>query len=132
MSLIKALQTCIFIADVCMENSRWSFRSSVDPFSALSLLSQVYRGVRIGGLHMSLKHSQNKGAPHFPHDYPDCPAGLRFQEEQEGEFLDKFKRSGENCDLRVLNFTLINIIVRNTLRTVFNGDVLYCQSFCVS
>lgn len=59
-------------------------------------LHQVYRGVRIGGLHMSLKHSQNKGAPHFPHDYPDCPAGERFQEEQEGEFLDKFKRSGEN------------------------------------
>ncbi|XP_073341197.1 ribonucleases P/MRP protein subunit POP1 [Pagrus major] len=52
----------------------------------------VYRGVRIGGLNMSLKHSQNKGAPHFPHDYPDCPAGIRFQEEQEAELLDKFKR----------------------------------------
>ncbi|XP_032373912.1 ribonucleases P/MRP protein subunit POP1 isoform X1 [Etheostoma spectabile] len=52
----------------------------------------VYRGVRIGGLHMSLKHSQNKGAPHFPHDYPDCPAGVRFQEEQETQLLDKFKR----------------------------------------
>ncbi|KAG7237310.1 hypothetical protein INR49_032493 [Caranx melampygus] len=34
----------------------------------------------------------NKGAPHFPHDYPDCPAGARFQEEQEAELLDKFKR----------------------------------------
>lgn len=52
----------------------------------------VYRGVREGGLHMSLKHSQNKGTPHFPHDYPDCPAGVRFQEEQEAELLDKFKR----------------------------------------
>ncbi|XP_070691359.1 ribonucleases P/MRP protein subunit POP1 [Pempheris klunzingeri] len=52
----------------------------------------VYRGVRIGGLDMSLKHFQNKGAPHFPHDYPDCPAGVRFQEEQEAELLDKFKR----------------------------------------
>ncbi|XP_056142227.1 ribonucleases P/MRP protein subunit POP1 [Lampris incognitus] len=52
----------------------------------------VYRGVRIGGLKMSLKHSQNKGAPHFPHDYPDCPAGVRFQEEQESELLGKFKR----------------------------------------
>ncbi|XP_034089279.1 ribonucleases P/MRP protein subunit POP1 isoform X2 [Gymnodraco acuticeps] len=52
----------------------------------------VYRGVRIGGLNMSLKHSQNKGAPHFPHDYPDCPAGVRFQEEQEAELLAKFKR----------------------------------------
>uniref|UniRef100_A0A3P8SDF7 POP1 homolog, ribonuclease P/MRP subunit n=1 Tax=Amphiprion percula TaxID=161767 RepID=A0A3P8SDF7_AMPPE len=52
----------------------------------------VYRGVRIGGLNMSLKHSQNKAAPHFPHDYPDCPAGVRLQEEQEAEFLDKFKR----------------------------------------
>ncbi|XP_062255136.1 ribonucleases P/MRP protein subunit POP1 [Platichthys flesus] len=52
----------------------------------------VYRGVRIGGLNMSLKHSQNKGTPHFPHDYPDCPAGIRFQEEQETELLDKFKR----------------------------------------
>ncbi|XP_076004688.1 ribonucleases P/MRP protein subunit POP1 [Genypterus blacodes] len=52
----------------------------------------VYRGVRIGGLNMSLKHTQNKGAPHFPHDYPDCPAGACFQEEQEAELLDKFKR----------------------------------------
>ncbi|XP_030605968.1 ribonucleases P/MRP protein subunit POP1 isoform X2 [Archocentrus centrarchus] len=52
----------------------------------------VYRGVRIGGLSMSLKHSQNKAAPHFPHDYPDCPAGMRFQEEQEAALLDKFKR----------------------------------------
>ncbi|XP_069579751.1 ribonucleases P/MRP protein subunit POP1 [Brachyistius frenatus] len=52
----------------------------------------VYRGVLIGGLNMSLKHAQNKAAPHFPHDYPDCPAGVRFQEEQEAELLDKFKR----------------------------------------
>uniref|UniRef100_A0A668RER9 Uncharacterized protein n=1 Tax=Oreochromis aureus TaxID=47969 RepID=A0A668RER9_OREAU len=52
----------------------------------------VYRGVRIGGLNMSLKHSQNKAAPHFPRDYPDCPAGMCFQEEQEAELLDKFKR----------------------------------------
>uniref|UniRef100_A0A3Q4GIL5 POP1 homolog, ribonuclease P/MRP subunit n=1 Tax=Neolamprologus brichardi TaxID=32507 RepID=A0A3Q4GIL5_NEOBR len=52
----------------------------------------VYRGVRIGGLNMSRKHSQNKAAPHFPRDYPDCPAGMRFQEEQEAELLDKFKR----------------------------------------
>ncbi|XP_068592178.1 ribonucleases P/MRP protein subunit POP1 [Cebidichthys violaceus] len=52
----------------------------------------VYRGVRIGGLTMSLKHCQNKGAAHFPHDYPDCPAGVLFQEEQEAQLLDKFKR----------------------------------------
>ncbi|XP_072316657.1 ribonucleases P/MRP protein subunit POP1 [Eucyclogobius newberryi] len=52
----------------------------------------VYRGVREGGLHMTLKHSQNKSAPNFPHDYPDCPAGVRFQEEQEAELMDKFKR----------------------------------------
>ncbi|CAN9514059.1 unnamed protein product [Ophioblennius macclurei] len=52
----------------------------------------VYRGVRVGGLNMSLKHSQNKAAPHFPHDYPDCPAGTRFQEEQEAELLGKFTR----------------------------------------
>lgn len=75
-----------------MQMSGWLFRPSVDPL--FFPFHQVYRGVRIGGLHMSLKHSQNKGAPHFPHDYPDCPAGVRFQEEQEGEFLDKFKRSG--------------------------------------
>lgn len=59
-------------------------------------LCQVYRGVRIGGLNMSLKHSQNKASPHFPHDYPDCPAGIRFQEEQEAELLDKFKRSAKD------------------------------------
>nr|XP_015830371.2 ribonucleases P/MRP protein subunit POP1 [Nothobranchius furzeri] len=52
----------------------------------------VYRGVRVAGLHMGLKHSHSKAAPIFPHDFPDCPAGIRFQEEQEAEFLDKFKR----------------------------------------
>ncbi|XP_026083749.1 ribonucleases P/MRP protein subunit POP1 [Carassius auratus] len=52
----------------------------------------VYRGVRVGGLHMSVKHSQFMGQPHFPHDYPDCPAGVRFQSEQEAELLEKFKR----------------------------------------
>ncbi|XP_030226745.1 ribonucleases P/MRP protein subunit POP1 isoform X2 [Gadus morhua] len=52
----------------------------------------VYRGVRIGGLKMSLKHSQNKGAPYFPHDFPDCPAGACFQGEQETELLNQFKR----------------------------------------
>lgn len=55
----------------------------------------MYRGVGIGGLTMSLKHSENKGAAHFPHDYPDCPAGARFQEEQEAQLLSKFKRSAE-------------------------------------
>ncbi|KAI2654810.1 Ribonucleases P/MRP protein subunit POP1 [Labeo rohita] len=52
----------------------------------------VYRGVRVGGLHMSVKASQFTGQPHFPHDYPDCPAGQRFQSEQEAELLEKFKR----------------------------------------
>ncbi|XP_028327552.1 ribonucleases P/MRP protein subunit POP1 [Gouania willdenowi] len=52
----------------------------------------VYRGVRVGGLNMSLKHNQNKATPHFPHDYPDCPAGVRFQDEQEAELLNKLKR----------------------------------------
>ncbi|XP_063055641.1 ribonucleases P/MRP protein subunit POP1 [Engraulis encrasicolus] len=52
----------------------------------------VYRGVRVAGLKMSVKHSQFKGVPHFPNDYPDCPAGARFQDEQEAELLDKFTR----------------------------------------
>ncbi|KAI5620875.1 ribonucleases P/MRP protein subunit POP1 [Silurus asotus] len=52
----------------------------------------VYSGVRVGGLQMSLKHSQNKGTPHFPHNYPDCLAGVHFQEQQELELLEKFKR----------------------------------------
>ncbi|TSK20265.1 Ribonucleases P/MRP protein subunit POP1 [Bagarius yarrelli] len=52
----------------------------------------VYCGVRVGGLQMSLKHSQYRCVPHFPHDYPDCPAGVRFQEQQEIELLEKFKR----------------------------------------
>lgn len=52
----------------------------------------VYRGVRVGGLHMSVKHAQFMAQPHFPHDYPDCPAGERCQSEQEAELLEKFKR----------------------------------------
>lgn len=49
---------------------------------------------------MGLKHSQNKGVPHFPHDYPDCPAGVRFQDEQEAELLEKFKRLVEGVLLQ--------------------------------
>jgi len=41
---------------------------------------------------MSVKHSQLMAQTHFPHDYPDCPAGQRFQSEQEAELLEKFKR----------------------------------------
>ncbi|KAJ8353849.1 hypothetical protein SKAU_G00214160 [Synaphobranchus kaupii] len=52
----------------------------------------VYRGVRIGGLQEALKHSQNKGASHFPNDFPDCPAGARFLQEQETELLHNYKR----------------------------------------
>lgn len=52
----------------------------------------VYRGVRVGGLHMSVKHAQFMAQPHFPHDYPDCPAGERCQSDQEAELLEKFKR----------------------------------------
>ncbi|XP_023667281.2 ribonucleases P/MRP protein subunit POP1 [Paramormyrops kingsleyae] len=52
----------------------------------------VYRGVRVGGQQEALKHSQNKGAPHFPHDFPDCPAGARFQSEQEAQFCETYKR----------------------------------------
>ncbi|XP_028835953.1 ribonucleases P/MRP protein subunit POP1 isoform X2 [Denticeps clupeoides] len=52
----------------------------------------VYRGVRIGGLRMAQKHSQHMGVPHFPHDFPDCPAGTRFQEEQEAELRASFTR----------------------------------------
>ncbi|KAJ8290957.1 hypothetical protein GJAV_G00019650 [Gymnothorax javanicus] len=52
----------------------------------------VYRGVRIGGLREAVTHSQNKGALHFPSDFPDCPAGVRFAEEQEADLLDKYKR----------------------------------------
>ncbi|GAA6098880.1 ribonucleases P/MRP protein subunit POP1 [Tachysurus ichikawai] len=52
----------------------------------------VYCGVRVGGLQMSLKHFQNRSMPHFPHDYPDCPAGVSFQGQQEIELLEKFKR----------------------------------------
>lgn len=80
---------------------------------------------------MGRKHSQNRGAPHFPHDYPDCPAGARLQEEQEGEFLVKFKRSGGNGDLGVLNFTLINIIVRNTQNCFQLGHLVLPKLLCI-
>ncbi|KAL4597369.1 ribonucleases P/MRP protein subunit POP1 [Arapaima gigas] len=52
----------------------------------------VYRGVRVGGLQEALKHSQNKGAPHFPHDYPDCPSGMRFLQELEAKLCETYKR----------------------------------------
>ncbi|XP_043921571.1 ribonucleases P/MRP protein subunit POP1 isoform X2 [Protopterus annectens] len=52
----------------------------------------IYRGVRVGGLQEGLKHSHYKGTPHFPHDFPDCPGGLRFAKEVAKEMTDKYKR----------------------------------------
>uniref|UniRef100_UPI00398E4B01 ribonucleases P/MRP protein subunit POP1 n=1 Tax=Pristiophorus japonicus TaxID=55135 RepID=UPI00398E4B01 len=52
----------------------------------------IYRGARAGGLQEGAKHSQYKGMPHFPDDFPDCPAGVRHSEETEKELLDKYKR----------------------------------------
>ncbi|XP_064409906.1 ribonucleases P/MRP protein subunit POP1 [Latimeria chalumnae] len=52
----------------------------------------IYRGARAGGLQEALKHSQYKGTPHSPHDFPDCPAGIQFAREMESELLDKFNR----------------------------------------
>lgn len=60
---------------------------------------------------MGLKHSQNKSVPHFPHDYPDCPAGVQFQEEQEAELLDKFKRSAKNGLANILVFTFFHLFI---------------------
>lgn len=71
------------------------------------LVCQVYCGVRVGGLQMSLKHSENKSMPHFPHGYPDCPAGVRFQEQQEIELLEKFKRCKNFIKIYVLSDTLL-------------------------
>lgn len=73
-------------------------------------MCQVYCGVRVGGLQMSLKHSQNKSIPHFPHDYPDCPAGVRFQEQQEIELLEKFKRCKKTFNpCSFFNILFINV-----------------------
>ncbi|XP_028673135.1 ribonucleases P/MRP protein subunit POP1 [Erpetoichthys calabaricus] len=55
-------------------------------------ISLIYRGARAGGLQEGLKHSQHKGTAHFPDDFPDCAAGMRFSGEQKKELLDKYKR----------------------------------------
>uniref|UniRef100_K7G0N9 POP1 homolog, ribonuclease P/MRP subunit n=1 Tax=Pelodiscus sinensis TaxID=13735 RepID=K7G0N9_PELSI len=52
----------------------------------------IYQGARVGGLQESLKHSEYKRTPHIPNDYPDCPAGVQFQEDLESILLEKFKR----------------------------------------
>ncbi|XP_062916061.1 ribonucleases P/MRP protein subunit POP1 isoform X2 [Mobula hypostoma] len=52
----------------------------------------IYRGIRAGGLQEGVKHSQYQGIPHFPDDFPDCPAGMRHSEETEKELMDKYKR----------------------------------------
>ncbi|TRY83315.1 hypothetical protein DNTS_006040 [Danionella cerebrum] len=52
----------------------------------------VYRGVRVGGIRLSLKHFEFMGRPHFPQDYPDCPAGDLFLSEQEAELIEQYKR----------------------------------------
>ncbi|XP_067834195.1 ribonucleases P/MRP protein subunit POP1 [Heptranchias perlo] len=52
----------------------------------------IYRGARAGGLQEGAKHSQYKGIPHFPDDFPDCPAGIQHSKETEKELIDKYKR----------------------------------------
>ncbi|VTJ91356.1 Hypothetical predicted protein, partial [Marmota monax] len=51
----------------------------------------IYRGARVGGLKEALMHSQYKRLPHIPGDFPDCPAGALFAEEQAKNLLEKYK-----------------------------------------
>nr|XP_020044089.1 ribonucleases P/MRP protein subunit POP1 [Castor canadensis] len=52
----------------------------------------VYRGARVGGLKEAAMHSQYKRTPSIPGDFPDCPAGSLFAEEQAENSLEKYKR----------------------------------------
>ncbi|DAA22604.1 ribonucleases P/MRP protein subunit POP1 isoform X1 [Bos taurus] len=52
----------------------------------------IYRGARVGGLKETLVHSQYKRSPNVPDDFPDCPAGVLFAEEQAKHLLEKYKR----------------------------------------
>ncbi|XP_037659279.1 ribonucleases P/MRP protein subunit POP1 isoform X2 [Choloepus didactylus] len=51
----------------------------------------IYRGARVGGLKEALVHSQYKRSPNIPGDFPDCPAGILFAEEQAKFLLEKYK-----------------------------------------
>ncbi|TKC41560.1 ribonucleases P/MRP protein subunit POP1 isoform X2 [Monodon monoceros] len=53
---------------------------------------QIYRGARVGGLKETVVHSQYKRSPNVPGDFPDCPAGILFAEEQAKNLLEKYKR----------------------------------------
>ncbi|XP_016013339.1 ribonucleases P/MRP protein subunit POP1 isoform X3 [Rousettus aegyptiacus] len=52
----------------------------------------IYRGARAGGLKEAIVHSQYKRSPYIPGDFPDCPAGVLFAEEQAQHLLEKYKR----------------------------------------
>uniref|UniRef100_A0A8C9DL20 POP1 homolog, ribonuclease P/MRP subunit n=1 Tax=Prolemur simus TaxID=1328070 RepID=A0A8C9DL20_PROSS len=52
----------------------------------------IYRGARVGGLKEAVVHSQYKRSPNIPGDFPDCPAGILFAEEQAKNLLEKYKR----------------------------------------
>ncbi|XP_007532385.2 ribonucleases P/MRP protein subunit POP1 [Erinaceus europaeus] len=52
----------------------------------------VYRGARVGGLKETIVHSQYKRSPNVPGDFPDCPAGVLFAEEQAKGLLEKYRR----------------------------------------
>ncbi|XP_039111409.1 ribonucleases P/MRP protein subunit POP1 [Hyaena hyaena] len=52
----------------------------------------IYRGARVGGLKEAMVHSQYKRSPDIPGDFPDCPAGVLFAEEQAKNLLEKYKR----------------------------------------
>ncbi|ELW47434.1 Ribonucleases P/MRP protein subunit POP1 [Tupaia chinensis] len=52
----------------------------------------IYRGARVGGLKEAAVHFQYKRSPTVPGDFPDCPAGMLFAEEQAKDLLEKYKR----------------------------------------
>ncbi|XP_004697759.1 ribonucleases P/MRP protein subunit POP1 [Echinops telfairi] len=52
----------------------------------------IYRGARVGGLKEGLVHCQYKRSPSIPGDFPDCPAGILFAQEQAKNLLEKYKR----------------------------------------
>ncbi|XP_029779557.1 ribonucleases P/MRP protein subunit POP1 [Suricata suricatta] len=52
----------------------------------------IYRGARVGGLKEAGVHAQYKRSPGIPGDFPDCPAGALFAEEQAKNLLEKYER----------------------------------------
>lgn len=132
MSPIKALRICISIADVWKTQDGFFFRPCVDPACALFvLLPGLQRSPHRRAAHGPEALPEQRSPP-LPPRLPRLPCRSWFSGGAGGRVPGQVQEVRRKLrSVFVLNFTLINIIVRNTQNCFQQGHLVLPKLLCI-